>query len=260
MFKHTRNINFDYFYDSKKIRISPALYRDTSTTNNFLPNAASLLKELGLSLQTTYVFLLFPLCTLLITFLRNIVGIKTFGIFMPMLIAAASVYTGLFTGLVGFVSVLLLAFMSHAILGKFNILKIPRLASIITITTIVSLIGISNFAMSQHIEFGLLALFPVVVISFAADRIHQMAIEDNWQDIQTPDFDSGIPKIMTDIIATYERLTGLEPILHLSAAYSLAADTFGQEPLLAALVHDLGKHLIRPMLRLPLTRLPRQRK
>lgn len=71
-----------------------------------------------------------------------------------------------------------------------------------------------------------------------ADPDNMLLNKDNWQDIQTPDFDNGIPKIMTDIIETYERLTGLEPILHLSAAYSLAADTFGQEPLLAALVHD----------------------
>lgn len=71
-----------------------------------------------------------------------------------------------------------------------------------------------------------------------ADPDNMLLNKDNWQDIQTPDFDSGIPKIMTDIIETYERLTGLEPILHLSAAYSLAADTYGQEPLLAALVHD----------------------
>jgi hypothetical protein len=71
-----------------------------------------------------------------------------------------------------------------------------------------------------------------------ADPDNMLLTRDNWQDIQTPDFDSGIPKIITDIIAAYERLTGLEPILHLSAAYSLAADTFGQEPLLAALVHE----------------------
>lgn len=71
-----------------------------------------------------------------------------------------------------------------------------------------------------------------------ADPDDMLLNRDNWQDIQTPDFESGIPKKVTDIIATYERLTGLEPILHLSAAYSLAADTFGQEPLLAALVHE----------------------
>lgn len=62
--------------------------------------------------------------------------------------------------------------------------------------------------------------------------------KDNWKDIITPNFNSGIPKIVDDMISIYQDLTGLEPILHLSAPYSLAADTFGQEPLLAALVHD----------------------
>ncbi len=71
-----------------------------------------------------------------------------------------------------------------------------------------------------------------------ADPDDMLLTRDNWQDITTPDFESGIPKIITDMIDIYQRLTGLEPILHLSAAYSLAADTFGQEPLLAALVHE----------------------
>ncbi len=71
-----------------------------------------------------------------------------------------------------------------------------------------------------------------------ADPEKMLLTRDNWQDIETPDFESGIPKIITEMIETYQRLTGLEPILHLSAAYSLAADTFGQEPLLAALVHE----------------------
>jgi hypothetical protein len=71
-----------------------------------------------------------------------------------------------------------------------------------------------------------------------ADPDKMLLTRDNWRDIPTPDFDSGIPKIITDMVDFYQRLTGLDPILHLSAAYSLAADTFGQEPLLAALIHE----------------------
>ncbi len=71
-----------------------------------------------------------------------------------------------------------------------------------------------------------------------ADPEKMLLTRDNWQDMPTPDFDSGIPKIIIDMLDFYRRLTGLEPILHLSAAYSLAADTFGQEPLLAALIHE----------------------
>lgn len=56
--------------------------------------------------------------------------------------------------------------------------------------------------------------------------------------LATPDFSTGIPKIVEDIIRFTEELTELEPVLHLSAPYSLAAGIYGQEPLLADLVHD----------------------
>ncbi len=63
--------------------------------------------------------------------------------------------------------------------------------------------------------------------------------KDNFKSIlKTPDFTTGIPKIVDDIIRFTEELTGLEPVLHLSAPYSLAADIYGQEPLLADLVHN----------------------
>ena len=56
---------------------------------------------------------------------------------------------------------------------------------------------------------------------------------DNWLDvIQTPDFDTGIPKLLDEIVACYKNLTGLEPVLHLTAPYSLAADIYGQEHLI----------------------------
>ena len=56
--------------------------------------------------------------------------------------------------------------------------------------------------------------------------------------LDTPDFTSGIPKIVDDILRVTEELTGMEPLLQISAPYSLAADIYGQEPLLADVVND----------------------
>lgn len=61
---------------------------------------------------------------------------------------------------------------------------------------------------------------------------------DNWQDIGAPDFSTGIPKLLDETLACYQRLTGFNPVLHLSGPYSLAADTFGQEYLITALTKD----------------------
>lgn len=61
---------------------------------------------------------------------------------------------------------------------------------------------------------------------------------ENWQSLTTPDFDTGIPKIINDMLRVTERLTGMEPMLQISSPYSLAADIYGQEPLLADLIHE----------------------
>ena len=60
----------------------------------------------------------------------------------------------------------------------------------------------------------------------------------NWHNVKTPDFDSGIPKVINDILRETEKLNGMEPLLQISSPYSLAADIYGQEPLLADVVHD----------------------
>ncbi len=61
---------------------------------------------------------------------------------------------------------------------------------------------------------------------------------ENWRSLEAPDFDNGIPRIINDMLRVTQRLTGMEPLLQISAPYSLAADIFGQEPLLAEVVHD----------------------
>ena len=62
--------------------------------------------------------------------------------------------------------------------------------------------------------------------------------KDNWHKLETPDFTRGVPKSIDDILSVTEELTGMPPLLQISAPYSLAADIYGQEPLLADLVND----------------------
>ena len=183
LFRHTPNINFDYRFNATEKKVAPALYRHENTDIRGIPNAATLLQELGLTVTTTSLFLLFPLCTLIITFMRNVVGVKTFGIFMPMLIAAACVFTGFFLGMLGFVAVLVIAYAGHVVLGRYHILKVPRLAAIITLNNIIFLSFIYLVDTGPGIEFGMLSLFPVVILSFVAERLHQMSAEANWKEL-----------------------------------------------------------------------------
>jgi len=71
-----------------------------------------------------------------------------------------------------------------------------------------------------------------------ADPDSPLINKDTWQSIRTPDFNTGIPKVINDMLRVSERLTGIEPLLQITSPYSLAADIYGQEPLLSDVVHD----------------------
>jgi len=71
-----------------------------------------------------------------------------------------------------------------------------------------------------------------------SDPDHVLITRDTWQSLATPDFTTGVPKIINDVLRVTERLTGMEPLLQISAPYSLAADIYGQEPLLAGVVQE----------------------
>ena len=71
-----------------------------------------------------------------------------------------------------------------------------------------------------------------------SDPDKPLITRDTWQSIKTPDFYTGIPKIINDMLRVSERLSGMEPLLQISSPYSLAADIYGQEPLLTDVVHD----------------------
>ncbi len=183
LFRHTVDINFDYQFSSQQNLVAPAVYnhQEIGSENNI--DITGLLLSMGLDPKTIGLFLLFPICTLLITFLRNLVGIKTFGIFLPMLISAACVFIGYAKGVGGFAFILLTSFIAYHFLDKLKLLKVPRLAAIITINTIIFVLGLLFVGASNRLEFGMLSLFPVIIISFIAEKIHRITEEGDWQEL-----------------------------------------------------------------------------
>ncbi len=58
---------------------------------------------------------------------------------------------------------------------------------------------------------------------------------DNWRDMPAYDPDHPIAHIVRENLTHMARLSGIEPVAHLPAPYSLAAEIFGQEHLIGAL-------------------------
>lgn len=174
LFSHARDINFDYAFRIRRVLAAAA---GTSAPEEAEKTGwlARVSRFIALNQQISGIFLLFPLAALIVTFCRNVIGLRTFGIFLPMLVAGGCVYTGLLPGMLGFVAILASGAAAHHYFRGMRVLAVARIAAVITVLTALILAGGVLVADSASHRIALLALFPVVILSFAAERLEQMA-------------------------------------------------------------------------------------
>jgi alpha-L-glutamate ligase-like protein len=171
-------------------------------------NLATVLDSLQIPKTMIGISLLLPLSALLISFLRNVIGVKSFGVFMPMLIGAACSLVGLGAGLLGFVLVVAVAFLAHLALAPLKLLKIPRLAAVLTMVTLASFSMLSLLNQAVGMSFGMLALFPLVIISFVADKLHDLADDSEWRELVTTALGTMLSILLCYLVLQSELLQG----------------------------------------------------
>ena len=182
LIRHTSNINFDYHFDIIERNVSPLFYAQHEQLNIAQSKLTQALSELNLSSNIIGIVLLFPVCALMITFLRNVIGLKTFGIFMPMLIAAACYHTGLLWGASSFLALLTLSSGIYWLCERMQLLKTARLSIVISSVIALLLLALIFAPSEARVELGALAAFPVVIIGFIAERINQSLNDSDWRD------------------------------------------------------------------------------
>ena len=128
--------------------------------------------SLPIATQAVYsVLLMIPVGALVILFLRNFVGVKTFGTFMPVLVALAFRETLLVWGIVLFVVIVSLGLLIRFYLERLRLLLVPRLTVVLTVVVLL-MAGISVLSHKLGIQPGLsIALFPMVIISMTIERM-----------------------------------------------------------------------------------------
>ena len=90
--------------------------------------------------------LLIPIGVLIVVLLRVLVGLKTSGTFMPVLIAVAFMQTSLMTGLIGFLLVVGTGLIIRGYLSHLNLLLVSRISAvIITVIGIISIFSVISF-------------------------------------------------------------------------------------------------------------------
>ncbi|MGZ8217182.1 inactive transglutaminase family protein [Methylomagnum sp.] len=128
--------------------------------------------SLPVGTQNVYrVLLMVPVGAFLIVFLRNVIGLKTFGTFMPILIALAFRETELLWGLMLFCLLVGLGLVIRFYLEYLKLLLVPRLAAVLIIVIILMAL-VSMFSHKLGFDRGLsVALFPMVILAMTIERM-----------------------------------------------------------------------------------------
>ncbi len=177
-------------YLNTSYRLSLKANRDGSLTREIWlkENSSDILRFFSLQslpLEQQFVvqiLLLLPLGAMLVSFGRQVIGIQTFGTFMPVLIAMAFRETGLAYGIAFFFSVICLGLIARAYVNKLYLLMVPRLSVVLSVIVMI-IIMMMLVSKEQDITLGIsVALFPVIIITMFIERMSTVLDEESPKD------------------------------------------------------------------------------
>ncbi len=127
--------------------------------------------------------LLIPIGVLAVCFLRILVGIRTAGTFMPVLIAISFIQTSLVTGLVGFVLIVGVGLLIRGYLSRLNLLLVARISTvIISVIILIAMLAVLSYQLG--LSEGLkISFFPMIILSWTIERMSILWEEEGGSEV-----------------------------------------------------------------------------
>lgn len=178
---HSPDLILDFNFNFSSLKNTSIFKTDTESLRKNPFTLLKLYESNKVSDNVFFFLLLLPLGGLIISILKNVIGIKTFGIFLPVLIAFTLSNTGFWVGLIIFLLVLILVASISLPLNKWGLLYTPKIAIILSITVIFS-ITLLSFAILFDNQWILnLTSFPIIIIAIVSERFSRAIDEEGMQ-------------------------------------------------------------------------------
>ena len=127
--------------------------------------------------------LLIPIGALIVVMLRVLVGIRTSGTFMPVLIALAFIQTTLTTGLLGFLLVVAAGLVIRSYLSHLNLLLVARVSAvIITVIGLISIFSVVSYRLGLNAGLTI-TFFPMIILSWTIERMSILWEEEGPREV-----------------------------------------------------------------------------
>jgi len=132
----------------------------------------------GVPFETIILLLMLPIIATFIAFLRQVVGIKAFGIYTPLIITFAFLATnGLRYGVAIFLAVLLIGMLMRFILKPFRLLYLPRVAIMLTVVALLVLVFLAFGGQMHRTGLAAVSIFPILIMITLVEKFVAVQIE-----------------------------------------------------------------------------------
>jgi len=180
LFNRTSGIGFDYSFRYENVTVPKD---DVGQDYNNLPlNIFSFMEnfdKFNMSIDVFIYLLMLPLAALVSVILKNIMGLETFGTFLPILIASVLDSTGVVTGLLVFTSVIIIVYFVNVFITRLEILYQPKMAILLS-SVILTMLMIFSFGIKmQNYHLVYVVYFPVAILAITINRVLVMIEESS---------------------------------------------------------------------------------
>lgn len=157
----------EQFVEELEKRDTDYLVVDASTAGirpwNLLSSLVNYMLTHGVSSQTVILLLMLPVIAMILAFLKQVIGVTTFGLYTPSIVALSFLALGWPIGLVFLLFIITTGYATRAFMRRWRLLYIPKVAIVITVVsiTLLLLLGLGtlfNIVLARDTIFVLLIM------------------------------------------------------------------------------------------------------
>lgn len=131
--------------------------------------------------QTVLLLLMLPIVATITAFVRQVVGIRTFGAYAPIITAFAFVGTGIIYGLLITIIVYLVGSFVRILVRDFRLHYLPRMSLVLTVIsfTVLTVLFLSSYLGKDNVTH--ISIFPLLLLITLADTFVSTQIQKGAQ-------------------------------------------------------------------------------
>ncbi len=138
----------------------------------FLSLSIDYLSEKGIPENLIQLLLLIPLICFWISFLKQIIGLSTIGVYLPIVITLCFLILGISVGTITMAIVFFASSLSSYLLNKVRMLYSPKTSLTIVITSLIYTMSLSLLIKFKILDIytGLMTVFPTIIMLTMAEK------------------------------------------------------------------------------------------